>query len=305
MEKAILAILTPENVSIATKALGQLQKRSASLDKQWQLTIQRCQYNVDIAQRRFEQVDPANRLVAAALEKNWNRELEKLALAQQEYQEYQNQKQPEFTTNSKEIIDLAGQIPTLWSKTNNLKDKKRIVRLLISDITITKDKPKKLLFLDVRWQGGATQHFQVKLPLTIADKLRYPMETVDKVRALTMQYGDDRQTVAALNRQGLLAATSKPFTRNMIAWIRYKYHIDKPLIKSDQEFTVTQVQQMFQISRHMVYYWINRKYVIARKKSDNRFLIEITPEHKQELYQMIKTSYKATTMSNHSRTAAQ
>jgi DNA invertase Pin-like site-specific DNA recombinase len=304
IEKAILDILTPENVAIARKALGQLQKRHACLDKQWQMTIQRCQYNVDIAQRRFEQVDPANRLVAAALEKNWNRELEKLALAQQEYQEYENKKQPECTSTQKEIMELAGQIPTLWSNTNNIKDKKRIVRLLISDITITKDRPKKLLFLAVRWQGGATQHFQVKLPLPIADQLRYPMETVDKVRALTMQFGDDRQTVAALNRQGLLAATGKPFTRDMIAWIRYKYHIDKPLIKSDQEFTVTQVQQMFHISRHMVYYWIKRKYVIARKKSDNRFLIEITPERQEELAQLIQTSYKANTMLNHSRTSA-
>jgi len=46
----------------------------------------------------------------------------------------------------------------------------------------------------------------------------------------------------------------------------------------------------------MVYYWIERKYVNARKKPDNTFLIEITPDSKAPLREKIETSYKADTM---------
>jgi DNA invertase Pin-like site-specific DNA recombinase len=293
----VIEVLTPANVSIAINALGEIEKRTASLDKHWQMNIQRCQYQADLAQRRFEQVDPANRLVAASLEKDWNRQLEKLALATNEYKEYQKKTETDFPSQKrKEIIALAKQIPTLWAKTTNTKDKKRIVRLLISDITVTKDRQTKLLFLNVRWQAGPLQQIQVTLPPNAADKVRYPAAMVEKVRALTMQYADDKKTIALLNEQGLLGAKGRPFTLHMIKSIRYKYQIIRPLLKSENEYTVNQVQKMFNISRHMVYYWIERKYVNARKKPDNTFLIEITPDSKAPLREKIETSYKADTM---------
>lgn len=299
IEKSIIHVLSPQNLSIASKALQQIKKRNSSMDKQWEMNIQRCQYNADLAQRRFEQVDPANRLVAASLEKNWNLQLEKLSTIRQQYQEYIDNKLKQFCFDEKEIARLAMHIPDLWANTKNNKDKKRIVRLLISDITVTKEKQTKTLFLNIRWEAGATHQLQVKLPLNYPDRLRYPEQIVDTVKALTMQYADDRKTVEILNRQGVLSAKGKPFTKDMIEWIRFKHHIPCQPIKADNEFTVAQVQQMFSISRHMVYYWIERKYIVARKMPDNSFLITITPQCQKQLKQMIATSYKASAMTQY------
>lgn len=299
IEKSIIHVLSPQNLSIASKALQQIKKRNSSMDKQWEMNIQRCQYNADLAQRRFEQVDPANRLVAASLEKNWNLQLEKLSTVLQQYQEYINDNQKQFCFDEKEIARLATHIPDLWAKTKNNKDKKRIVRLLISDITVTKEKQTKTLFLNIRWEAGATQQLQVKLPLNYPDRLRYPAQIIDTVKALTMQYADDRKTIEILNRQGVLSAKGKPFTKDMIEWIRFKHRIPCQPIKADNEFTVAQVQQMFNISRHMVYYWIERKYIVSRKMPDNSFLITITPQCRKQLKQMIATSYKAGTMTHY------
>jgi DNA invertase Pin-like site-specific DNA recombinase len=297
IEQKVIAVLTPANISIAINALGQIEKRNSSMDKQWQMNIQRCGYQADIAQRRFEQVDPANRLVAASLEKNWNQELEKLSIANNEYQEYQKKRETQFPSHKrKEIIALAKSIPSLWSKTTNTKDKKRIVRLLISDITVTKDRDKKILFLNIRWQAGPLEQIQVALPMNAPDKTRYPQSLVDKVRTLSMQFGDDKKTMSLLNQQGLLGATGKPFTKDMIRWIRYKHNIKMPILKSNDEFTVAEVGAMFNISGHMVYYWINNNYITARKTPANNFLIKITPTDKTQLFERIKTSYKANSM---------
>jgi len=299
IEQKVIEVLTPANVSIAINALGQIEKRNASMDKQWQMNIQRCQYQADIAQRRFEQVDPANRLVAASLEKNWNQELEKLSLANNEYQEYQKKRETEFPSHKrKEIIALAKSIPSLWSKTTNTKDKKRIVRLLISDITVTKDRQTKTLFLNVRWQAGPLQQIKVTLPPNAADKTRYPQEMVEKVRTLTLQYGDDKKTISILNQQGIMGATGKPFTRDMIQWIRFRHNIKMPLLKSEDELTVNEVRAMFNISRHMIYYWIDKQYVSARKTPANSFLIKITPNDKTKLLERINNSYKTQPMTH-------
>jgi hypothetical protein len=137
-------------------------------------------------------------------------------------------------------------------------------------------------------------------PANTADNKHWALTlpVVDTVRELTMTYADDRKTARVLNQKGLLSATGKPFTKNMIAWIRFKHHIPCTQIRADNEFTVAEVQQMFSISRHMVYYWIGRKYIVARKMADNSFLITITPQECQKLKQMIAASYKAGTMIN-------
>jgi hypothetical protein len=270
-----------------------MEKRNDSLNRQWEMNIQRCQYQADIAQRRFEQVDPANRLVAASLEKSWNRELEKLALAKSEYEQQQIKTDTEFPPHKRaQIASLAKEIPTLWNKTTNLKDKKRIVRLLISDITVSKSNQKKTLSLNMRWQAGPLEQIHVEMPPNAADKKRYPKAIVDKVRSLTLQYGDNKKTVAILNEQGVLSATGKSFTRDMIQWIRFKHKMKMPILKSDDEYTVAQVRTIFNVSRHMVYYWINNKYVSARKTPANTFLIKITPEDKTQLLERIENSCK-------------
>ncbi len=293
IEKIVVDILTPSNLSIAINALNQIEKRNASMNRQCEMNIQRCQYQADLAQRRFEQVDPANRLVATSLEKSWNQELEKLAAAQKEYQDYLSKQEKEFpAAKKKEITALAARIPDLWNKTTNIKDKKRIIRLLISDITVTRDNDKKNLMLNLRWQTGQTQQLSVGLPQSAPDKTRYPGEMVDRVRELTLRYGDDNKTVETLNSQSILSATGKPFTRDMIEWIRYKHRIDKPLIREEHEFTVPEVREMFSVSRHMVYYWVSRKYVQIRR-TPKCILIRITPDKQLELRQIIDHSYKA------------
>ena len=299
IEEKLIEVLKPANISIAINALGEIEKRNASLDKHWQMNIQRCEYQADIAQRRFEQVDPANRLVAASLEKSWNQELEKLCLATSEYQQYQLKKEAEYPSHKrKEIVALAKEIPTLWAKTTNIKDKKRIVRLLISDITVTKDRQTKTLLLNVRWQAGPLQQIEVILPPNAPDKTRYPQAMVEKVRTLTMQYGDDKKTISILNQQGIMSATGKPFTMDMIRWIRFKHNIKMPLLKSEDELTVSQVRAIFNISRHMVYYWIDKQYVTARKTQANSFLITITLKDKTQLLERIKNSYKTESMAH-------
>jgi hypothetical protein len=48
--------------------------------------VERARYEADLAQRRFLKVDPDNRLVADALEADWNEKLRALAAAQEVYE---------------------------------------------------------------------------------------------------------------------------------------------------------------------------------------------------------------------------
>ena len=62
--------------------------------------------------------------------------------------------------------------------------------------------------------------------------------------------------------------------------------------------TVENIRTMFNVSSHMVYYWINNKYITARKTPTNILLVKITPEDKTQLMEKINKSYMAKYMIN-------
>jgi hypothetical protein len=102
--------------------------------------------------------------------------------------------------------------------------RKRMLRLLIKDITIVKAPEPKLLQLCIRWQGGTTETVAVHLPPNRVEAIRYPDTFVDRVRALAAIHDDDK-IIALLKHEGLTSSTGRPFTVAMIRWIRYKHRI--------------------------------------------------------------------------------
>ena len=63
-----LAAVTPAQVDVALRALDAYEAERAEARRQREMQIQRAEYEVEIARRRYEATDPANRLVAAELE---------------------------------------------------------------------------------------------------------------------------------------------------------------------------------------------------------------------------------------------
>src|SRR5258708_36807261 len=65
----------------------------------------------------------------------------------------------------RQILRLAHDFPRLWTApTTAPRDRKRMLRLLIRDITIAKSSEPKLLRLNIRWQAGATETLEPQLP---------------------------------------------------------------------------------------------------------------------------------------------
>jgi DNA invertase Pin-like site-specific DNA recombinase len=221
-----LAILKPAQIEIAVKAVEELQKRNSTLDKQWQMKIERANYTAQLAQRRYEEVDPSNRLVAATLEKKWNDALDELDKIRQEYKKFQNTNISAVTAENREkLLTLAKDFPRLWNaKTTKAKDRKRMLRLLIKDITVKKEIGSKSGTLHIRWQGGAIEDIPFTTPPPIYDQYRYSDEIINKVRTMALSF-NNHQIAESLNREGKKPSKGNQFTNKHIQWIRYTYKI--------------------------------------------------------------------------------
>lgn len=292
--KRIFEVLNENQINIAIKAVKKLEKRIDSLNNVWNLKIQRAEYEATLAQRRYEEVDPSNRLVAGTLERRWNDSLENLEHIKQQYAEYRQKNNIDISSAKKEeLLLLAQDIPRLWkAPTTQAKDRKRIIRLLIKDITVERIEEYRKLILHIRWQGGANEEIQCNLPQKMCDKIRYSKKIINKIRELAKTKVNS-DIAKILNQQKILSAKGKPFTGRMISWIRYSYKIPSSNLKKSNEFTVKEVALKFDVSTHMVYYWIEKGYVKVRRiKKGYPYWIMIDSTKEEELCKRITSSYK-------------
>jgi hypothetical protein len=164
-----------------------------------------------------------------------------------------------------------------------------MLRLLIRDVTVVKDPEPKLLRLQICWQGGATEALEVRQCPNRQDAIRYPDTFVAKIRDMAKTY-NNREIVELLNAEGLTSSTGKPFTLEMISWIRYKHRIPGPLPPAGT-LTVGQVRQRYGVSLWVVHYWIERGIVSAvHHKRNTPYAITINADVDRRLRQWVANS---------------
>jgi len=297
MAAQVLTALQPAQLTLATEAFKELEARDQAQTRQWEMRLERAAYEAQLAERRYEEVDPSHRLVAATLERRWNAALQHLEELKAQYAESQRQEARVATPEQKaQVLALAKDFPRLWrAPTTQAKDRKRMLRLLIKDITVERQSGAAQALLHVRWQGGACTEVVVDLPLKMADRLRYPTEMVERVRTLALTLSD-AQIAAHLNEEGVRSAKGLPFNISMIKWIRHRHGIPAPQLKGPDEFTVQQFCDRFGVSRHVVYYWIEREIVEARQLNQGSpYWIKLTPAKEQELVEWVRESSRIET----------
>lgn len=294
--KRLLAIIEPKQIQIAVSALDELENRQQGISKQWELKLQRAQYEVNLAERRYEEVDPANRLVAATLEKRWNESLNALNVLQKQYNEHvADNHLANLSSRRNELLTLAQNFPRLWhAESTSAKDRKRIVRLLIKDITVKITDNRKQAILYIQWQGGATEEMHVELPPKSAEKWRCSPEIIERVRTLA-QSMTDQEIVNQFSQEGLRTNKGNIYTLHSIKWIRYKYKISSYNLRKPGELSINEVAQKFDVSHYVVRYWLDRGFLDARKTHNHKFWISLTAEKEEELRKKINSSTKIST----------
>jgi DNA invertase Pin-like site-specific DNA recombinase len=221
--QAVLAALTPAQVDLTLALIAEMERQQAQLKKQWHLKLQDARYAVRLAQRRYEQVDPDNRLVAANLERYWEAALRHVEDIEAETA-HQSAHWPPFNDALRQqMANLVQDLPTVWhAQTTSWSDRKDLLQLLLADVTLTRQEADILLHL--RWHTNHLDTFTVPLPARGAPPVSDAI--VARIRLLSQTH-TDRQIAAQLNQDGLHSSQAKPFTPQLVQGIRRRYHIRK------------------------------------------------------------------------------
>ncbi len=233
---AFLAALKPATVELALAATEQIQQQGQALERQWQQQLERARYEVEVAQARYEQVDPAMRLVAVELEQQWEAKLQNQADLQAQWESVQTEALAELSpTQIEQIRQLTTDLPALWaSPQTTLPERKQLLRTLVASVTLDSTQQTGVTHINLQWQTGAVT------PLTtVRPTPGHPTNPhlLERVRTLA-QTQSDADIAKTLNAEGLVSSwhvKDRPdyllgqpvdyWTAERVRHLRAKHHI--------------------------------------------------------------------------------
>jgi DNA invertase Pin-like site-specific DNA recombinase/DNA-binding transcriptional regulator YiaG len=210
----LLDTLTPHALEVALTVQAELDTRAAEADALRRGHVERARHRADLARRRYLAVDPDNRLVADSLEADWNDALRALQTAREDYDRATAAAAATLTDQLKDRIRcLATDFPALWSNPNTAqRDRKRMVRLLVDDVTLHKT---DRIHLHVRFRGGQTTSLIVAIPPKAWQVRQTHPDALAALDRL-LDTHTDAQTAEALNAAGHRSGEGKPFTARIV-----------------------------------------------------------------------------------------
>ncbi|WP_176706673.1 helix-turn-helix domain-containing protein, partial [Paenibacillus hemerocallicola] len=266
ISERVLQAMQPAQLELALQVMDKLVNKEDHADKGWKLLLERTTYEADRAERQYQQVEPENRLVARSLEAKWNEKLLELERVQTEYAQYRARLSWRPSDEDRaEILELANTLPRIWSAATTVsKDRKRIIRLLIGDVTVFAEARNPEVRLGLRWRNHCSEELVAKKPLPKGMERKHTTETADLVRELAVTLTDD-QIAMVFNEQGRRTPEGRAFTTASIRWLRYLHKIPAYFVPR-RGLTVKEVAEKLAVSAHVVYYWIERSMLKAHKQ---------------------------------------
>lgn len=219
----LVEMVSPVSLEAALAVQQELHTRMAEADHIRRQQVERARYEVELARRRYMQVDPDNRLVADALEADWN---EKLRLSSKAQEQYERQRQADGVLLDEEqrarVLALARDFPALWRDPRTPdRERKRMARLLIEDVTLVQD---TAITAHVRFKGGATNTLTIPRSLPSWAARQTSKEAVQLIDALLDDHPDG-EVARLLNERGLRSGCGRPFTADRVGYLRKAYRL--------------------------------------------------------------------------------
>jgi DNA invertase Pin-like site-specific DNA recombinase len=284
----LLAALNPEEVALALVAADEVTDRHHRATRAAERAVERARYEADRAERAFTAAEPENRLVARTLETRWETKLAALADAEQALAATRDRLPP--LPDRASIEALVADLPALWhAPTTSDRDRKRLLRTLIADITVLPETDRTTLRIGIRWHTGATDEITVARPVHAGTAKRTPSPAVELIcRHGPTTSNDDLLTMLTAARH--TTGHGKPFDIKAIQWVRHAYRVPTPSPYAAGELSVNDIAARLDVSTGVIYYWIDTGQLDARRSRGSRLCIPWTPKIEAACRRRIATS---------------
>jgi DNA invertase Pin-like site-specific DNA recombinase len=263
----LLEAVAGNAIDAALEAAEQLRRQREGQRQTLRLEVEQATYEARLAARRYEAVDPENRLVAAELEARWNDALERARTVTEKLDAFDADGATVPIPDRAILMSLAQDLPAIWhAPTTDMRLKQRIARILLEEIVADVNEERREIVLLLHWAGGRHSELRVKKNEPGKHGRCTSLEAIEVVRQMAGAYPDE-QIAATLNRLGLPTGSGNSWTELRVRSAR-SYHA-LPAFDANQprhdRLTLQEAAQRLGISTTSVRRLIRRNQLPARQ----------------------------------------
>jgi len=189
------------------------------------LSLEKARYEIDRARRQYDEVDPANRLVASELETRWNSALLHAAELEQQLDDTTHQRVELSESEQVRLLELGRDLPLLWNHASaSAEMKKRILRTVLDEIMIGDDAERKNHLLVLHWKGGVHTELSAIRNGSGKKHVDTSVTALELIEELS-KVCNDQSIAATLNRLGLKTGGGKTWRLHSVHNARYIHRL--------------------------------------------------------------------------------
>lgn len=228
----ILKVVRPVAIDAALRVAEQRSQQQNERARALELELEQARYEARLAGRRYESVDPDNRLVASELEARWNASLHRVKDLESRFDQIMRESSDEPVIDKAGLLRLAEDLPAIWeSPTTDLALKQRIIRIVIEEIVANVDEQTQEVILVIHWAGGRHSELRVPKLKTGRHGRCTKIEAVDLVRQMAGGYTDE-EIALTLNRIGLRTGAGNSWNETRVRSLRQ--YLKLPVCRVEQ-----------------------------------------------------------------------
>ena len=285
------------DAAIAAQSLGEAEDQTAF--KQFRLQGERARYEAERAQRRYQNVEPENRLVARTLETEWEKKMQDQRAAEAELARKEQEQRLRLTdVQQEQIRALGSDLKRVWeAATTTDRDRKELLRSLLEEVKINVLTEENKAHVMLCWKTGAVSELDVVWRVPRPATIRTDEETIELMRRLAVHH-PDTVIAAVLNRQGRKTATGESFTANRVSSLRRHWNIpcfQAPATRPEGELlTVQAAADLLGVAASTLLRWLDDGFVGGEQVTPGApWRIRMTEELKKLIVPEVPPGYVA------------
>jgi DNA invertase Pin-like site-specific DNA recombinase len=214
IEELVLQAFEPASIQLSLEAAVDIEADRRRLETHHRRSVERATYETALTRRRYEKVDPDNRLVAAQLESEWESKLTAQRECEAALNRFREQSPAALSSEDRDKIEsLANDFRSLWfSDQTSGKDRQDLVRILIEKIVVDIVEGTEVLSVMVHWAGGYQSQCETRRTVATFDEMKDADLLLERAQQL-YNFGYPRnEIVCILNNEGFQPARQSSFT---------------------------------------------------------------------------------------------
>ena len=221
----ILTVVQGSALAAAIEAGDLAEQHQHDQHRALALELEQAQYQATLAARRYEAVDPDNRLVAAELEARWNDALQRVAEIEGRRKAREHSTAGSGHVDRETLESLATDLPKVWdAPSSDMRLKQRIARLLIHEIIANADDATREIVLVIHWVGGRHCEVRIARPKAGEHRHRASQNAEGVVQRMAGAWAD-HDIAASLNRLRLRTGNGNTWTASRVSSLRKRLRL--------------------------------------------------------------------------------